>query len=151
MTSFRAHLSANVTNFNPNTYNRIPWDVVDEGDADEGWMPVPIGGDPKRVIFTGQLWILPPVTETEPNYVARISKNGHFNNCIGTGIATRAAYKRNYGTVEAPIFTPTYVCSLSMQATAQPGDVFGVWLYTKEATATVDPNQLHSFWAGTTV
>lgn len=152
MIAFRAHRKeTDQTGFTPGTYSQVlfPDTTPDAYYNAPGynyggrfsaslWTPV-IAGEPEaKVSFDGQIWI--------PNgnciaagdyYVARIVKNGYPSGIsIGAKVCAKGAFSNDW-----PI-------DLSMQDIAQPGDSYGVYLFTSNGGIVVNGVCLHTWWSG---
>lgn len=129
--------------FEPDQYVKIVWPHVQRNagatfSCDE-WMPVPVGGIPRPIASSGQLWILkalPLKRGLAADYVARLVKNGDLNQSVGARIGS------------AGTFADTVTISLDFQDFANPGDTYQVWLYVTSTEAIIDANPLHSWWSG---
>lgn len=143
--SFAVDISTQVAPqvFEPNHYVKVAWPHVQRNAgwtfSDDQWMPVPVGGIPRPVTSSGQLWILkafPLKRGLAPTYVARLVKNGDLNQSVGARIGATGT------------FADTVTIPLDFQDFANPGDTYQIWLYVTSTESIIDANSLHSWWSG---
>lgn len=152
MIAFRAHRggTTQMGGFTAMAYNPIQ---IDNEDYDYGgryhnslWTPVQEGEEPRVVIFSGQVWVPwdgggAQLFNGAHNTVVRIIKNGNFSTgtTIGAGVGSKGPYSNDW------------VCPISMQDRAQPGDSYGLHLYVFDGNSWVNGDPLHTFWCGTSL
>ena len=149
MIAFRAHKGgATQAGLTAGVYNAVSMPSCDYSTryASSAWTPVIVGEEPRLVIFSGQVWVpydgAPGfIYNGSENLVSRIIKNGDASTgvTIGTGVASKGP------------FSDDWVCALSMQDVAQPGDTYRLYQYAFDADAFIDGHPLHTFWCGVVV
>lgn len=152
MIAFRAHKNhVDQNGMTAGIYNAASMltEDYDEGSryASSAWTPVGAEEDARPVVFSGQVWVpsdgAPGMQfNGSENVVVRIVKNGDPASggvTIGTAIGSKGPFPEDY------------VCAISMQDIAQPGDTYRLYIYVFDADALVNGHPLHTFWCGAVI